>query len=779
MGGSEKVAERYRRAAAELPTAVAPSLSGSAVDGYWLDADRYFFVTDAEVAGFGCLPLPFLASRSAAEARPVLEPPLLVSLLRGLDPSLRTADIGAALYGWREPGRLVVQVKGHLLTVDPAGPTIISTQPAQTRAELLSPSGRMALFVDGQDLSISEPGGAVRRLTTDGAADRAYGQQPQSSLSTLAYRRRPHPVAQWSPDESWVLTHRVDERHVPERALVESSPPGGGAPVAHRFRYASARDALPTVTLVAFHLPTGRRVDLSPEELALFPALVSRWVWFVDNSRICHLKSDRYQRVLRLVLIDLTTGVERLLFEEKTDSGYLEPHPVLGAPPNIRYLPDTDEVLWWSERDGWGHLYLADAASGQIQRQLTSGKWQVRDLIDVDTAERTVLFTAGGLASEDPILRSLARVPLDGGSPVVLVCGDFARGEAAVRSEPVAAPTDVLRPSGRKTSVSPHLDAVVVRRSAPLGETATEIVDLQGGQGFAIAKASSQNPAPAPIWLDVQAADGTTNLKAALFRPRDHDGVERLPIVDLAYPGPQSLLLARTSGGRVAQQAQALAELGLAVMVTDSRGLPFRSRDFHQQGYGDLLEPQMQDHAAVIDQLCHRFHFLDRTRVGILGSSAGGAAAVHALLAYPEVFHVGIALCGPYDPADYLCGWMLKYVGPDVDGRWDGQALGRRAGQLRGRLLLMHGELDDNVHPSHTMRLAAALIEARKPFDIRLVPGEGHMLQLTSPFVQQSIWNYFLTHLRGEQPPSGFVLRYGPDELSVLARVNGREALWL
>ncbi|MFO6448325.1 prolyl oligopeptidase family serine peptidase [Erythrobacter sp. NE805] len=775
------LSERYRSAAQALPTSVAAGLAGSAVEGHWIDADRFFFVTEVEQPDGAILPLPFLASRAAGSARPALPPERIFAALAARFPDFEAAARTALGYGCKVPGELVIRFRDKALTIDLETGEAVSEAHVPTQPEVRSPDGRHAVRIDGHDLVLHDgTTGEARPLTTDGEADWPYGQPPQASLASIALRRSPQPVALWSPGGEWLLTHRIDERHLPFRTIVESAPAGGGQPLAHRFRYATARDPLPRCRLVAIHPSSGRRVDMPDEDVTLFPPLLNRHAWFMDETRICRVRGDRHQRRLELVMTELATGSERVVLTEQAEDGYVESHPLIGHPPVCRYLASRDEVIWWSERDGWGHLYLFDARSGEVIRQLTQGQWQVRDIVDVDEAGRTVLITATGLGGEaDPMLRSLARVCLDTGRTDLLLAGSMAEGDVAVCPEMPPPDGDGLRGATMPRSVSPDGGAVVVRRSGPFAPTHTLVLDTRTGRQSVIAAQTRRTEPERALWLDVTAADGTTALKAALYLPRWHDGRAPLPLLDLAYPGPQSVLLSRTDGGRVAAQAQALAELGLAAMICDSRGLPFRGRAFHQAGYGDLLEPQMADHVAVIGQLCERFAFLDRERVGILGASAGGAAAAYAMLAYPQVYRAGIAICGPYDPADYLCGWVLKYVGADRDGAWERQRIARLADRLEGRLLLIHGELDDNVHPTQTLRFADRLIAAGKRFEMLIVPGAGHMVQLTSAHAQQRIWDFLVEHLRGESPPAVPPLAYGPQELGVLGRVHGREAGWL
>lgn len=770
MTGGPSLQERYASAFAAQPANIAPLLAGNAIDGYWIDADHFFCH-----GGHG-------ASGSEPEM------PLLFDRRSGADRSLLSVETFERLTGRRltkaarfampTPDRLAVADEGRAWLIDLADQRIVHSLALPERPASYSPDGLRAVVVKGADLVLLDlPDGTEQYLTHGGLPDHPYGQMPQTGLATVSYQRNPSPFAIWSDDGQWLATHRIDERHLPERVLIEHAPDDGSGPRFHRYRYADARSpGLPVLTMVAIHPASGRTIQSAAEPMHMFAPLTCGQAWFAGEW-LCWIRTDRYHRRLALIGLDLATGTETILAEESCTAGYLECHPIVGSAPNVRFLPDSREVLWWSERDGWGHLYLLEAGTSKLLRQVTSGAWQVRDIVHLDSHARSVLVAATGRDPADPLLRCLLRVSLDGGEPELLVAPEGqdlglrgAWSGGAMASEPWAP----VRPL---VSASPDGGAVVLRRSSPAEGSRTMLRDITTGHEVRIA-ACLPDPAHQvmPIWLDLLAADGQTGLKAALYLPEGADCL--VPLIDLIYPGPQSSVLSRAYWNRVSDQARTLNRLGFAALVTDTRGLPFRSRALHQCGYGDLVEPQLADHVAVIGQVCARYPRIDPTRIGIMGSSAGGYASARALFRYPETFRAGVAICGTDNPADYLSGWLEKYVGPDEDGRWAAQITGLEAARLAGDLMIVQGDMDENVHPFHAVSLVRRLTEAGKSCELVIVPNAGHLVQATSAYAQQRIWDFLLRHLVGATPPDGCGLRYAAEDVAAASRAAAREGLW-
>jgi dipeptidyl aminopeptidase/acylaminoacyl peptidase len=252
--------------------------------------------------------------------------------------------------------------------------------------------------------------------------------------------------------------------------------------------------------------------------------------------------------------------------------------------------------------------------------------------------------------------------------------------------------------------------------------------------------------------------------------PPAFDPDQRYPLIDYIYPGPQVAHQPQSFQSVNSALARTLAELGFITLMLDTRALPISSRAFHQVGYGRLLEPQIADHAAVVRDLFKTLPFIDETRVGIIGHSAGGAAAARAMFDYGSIFKVGVSVCGNHDPNHYAALWADKYCGPDDSSRAALCNNSVAAHKLQGHLLLVAADMDENVPLSQTLALADALIRANRTFDLLIVPNANHDVLMTHGYTQRRVWDYFVRHLLGEEPPADFEVGFEPYELECLQR---------
>lgn len=416
--------------------------------------------------------------------------------------------------------------------------------------------------------------------------------------------------------------------------------------------------------------------------------------------------------------------------------------------PNVRVLADGDEVIWFSDSDGWGQLYLYDGRTGKLKNRITEGPFVVRDIEFVDTENRTVYFSATGVQEDrDPYLRQLYRVPLDGGE--------------LTRLTPVDTDHSVeLSPDGRyfvdtySWGEEREHPTTVLRRADGEKLRTLERGSLDG---------LDATGAALPERFSVKAADGETDLYGFLFRPSEFSPNEDYPIVEWVYPYPQTSWASPGTpmfGDPLDHflEAQAMAELGFVVVMLDGRGTPGRSAAFHDAAYGRLMSGRMQDHVAALRQLGERHPFIDLDRVGIYGHSGGGEGTVRAMLEHPDFYEVGVASAGTQDPAGFRATIMEQLQGyPESEERWDAQANWQLAEELEGDLLLAHGEVDGVVHPAHTMRLVEALIDANRDFDFLLMPNRGHGLNEDPYFIRRR-WDYFVEHLLQKDPPEEYRL---------------------
>ncbi|MGW6982377.1 DPP IV N-terminal domain-containing protein [Streptomyces sp. NPDC054932] len=610
--------------------------------------------------------------------------------------------------------------------------------------EVLSPDGKTAVFRQGSDLwarSLSD--GRTWALTTDGGADHSYGTGPQATANATLLRKigLPHlpPAVAWSPDSTKVLAHRTDERSVRQTHLVEAAPAGGGAPLLHTQRYAHTGDAnLPLAELVVLDPATGTvvRAQAAPLLMPNLSPITAGWAWWApDGSAVYYLGRPRDQRTLTLHRMDPLTGrVTEVLSE--TGTTRVEPTQWLYEPPIVRVL--ADEVLWYSQRDGWGHLYRYDLHTGALLGQVTSGPWAVRQILRVDETARIVYFTASGLTEDDPYRRTVCRAGLDG------------TGFARVTDDDLDHVVTV--PHGQDYFVDSASTVSTPPVSRVLDWTGRVLIELERADTSRLT-ATGWTP---PERFRVKAADGVTDVHGVLYRPRGFDPARRYPVIDSLYPGPQVNRVSPSfDPGAMGLDAEPLAALGFVVVALDGRGTPGRSKAFHDASYGRLADAGgLADHVTALRQLAATRPWMDLDRVGAFGHSGGGFAAARAMLDFPDVYRAGVALSGSHDARCFNPGFVETYDGADDPGAWARTSNVDLADRLEGRLLLVHGEMDDQVHPQHTLRLAERLVAADKDFELLIVPGAEHTFIDCLAYVRKRCWDFMVRELMGVCPPA-------------------------
>lgn len=643
----------------------------------------------------------------------------------------------------RDGESLRLHVEGKCWLWDPATATVtLAPEPAPRQfLDSVSPDGRWTVSIRDHNLILCErASGAESRLTDNGVAGYSYGTQPD--VGTCRFLLAPlglqmPPAVAWSPDSRQLVTHRIDQRTLPFMHYVKSSPPDGSRPRLYSERYAMVGDkAVPTAELVVIDVDSGTMTWARTAGVIVpfwSPITLRQLWWARDGSRIYFLSGQRGDRAIRLCSLDPRTGAARVLVEERSDT-HVQTSPIGPGPPNVHVLA-SGETIWWSERSGWGHLYLY--RPGGPVRQLTDGDWLVRDLVAVDEQARAVVFAAAGREPGlDPYIRQLYRVGLDTGETERLTNDTLDHDATGT-------------PTGRylvdATSWLDVPDASCVRDSS-----GTIVTSLEEGDGELLYQAGWTPPER----FTVKAADGVTSLYGLLYRPHDFDPDARYPILDDIYPGPQSgAATIRFCERGTAEHAASMAALGFAVVVVDGRGTPLRSKKFQDHCRGEHDADYLADHVAAIGQLTATRPWLDTGRVGVYGTSGGGRAAAHAVLCHPEFYKVAVSVSGNHDDLFYNAGWGEKYVGLPGSANYRPHANPAHADRLQGKLLLIHGELDNNVHPYLTLRLADALITANKDFDLLIIPNADHSMLTHQAYWLRRRWDYFIRHLHRQEPP--------------------------
>ncbi len=624
-------------------------------------------------------------------------------------------------------------------------------------SEVRSPDGQWVAFEREENLWVrSTASGEEVQLSTDGEPDFGYAVNPVSCCDAVTSRRQgreKRPILLWSPDSRRIGTLRLDERGVQDLHLLETA---RGRPIVHAYKYALPGDSvIPRYEVHVFDV-AARTQTRSPHGAQDAVNTTCCWLttdtlwkdarWSRGSDDFYYTHGQRDYRKFSLIHLDLRTGQARTILEE-TAKTFVELTPLTGGLPNWRVIAGHSEVIWFSERDGWGHLYLFDAGTGALKNRITQGPWLVTELLRVDETSRTVWFTALGRESgRDPYFRHLYRARLDGTGVQLLTPED---GDHAV----------TIAPSGS------YFVDTWSRRDAPPQTVlrrldGTLIARLQSADATAWEAMGGKPPEP----FVVKARDGITDLHGLMYRPSNFDPEQRYPIIDYIYPGPQvGSIGPRSFTVQPRGEAQALAEVGFIVIQLDAMGTPLRSKAFHDSYYGNMGDNGIPDHVAGLRQLAARHRFIDPDRVGIYGHSGGGFASTDAILRYPDVFHVAVSTAGNHDNRSYDYTWGEKYQGLLVaeqggGDNFDSQANHLLAKNLRGKLLLMYGTLDDNVHPNATLLLVDELIRHNRRFDMLVLPNRNHGFA-SEPYVLRRTWDYFVEHLLGVDPPADVDLR--------------------
>jgi dipeptidyl aminopeptidase/acylaminoacyl peptidase len=619
----------------------------------------------------------------------------------------------------------------------------------ETPNEVLSPNKRWAALVKEHNLYLRDVStGTSLELTHDGVAGWDYAT-PLPSLRVMVDQgtedvKQPAAVF-WSPDSSKLLTYRLDSRNSGRFTSLQFVPPDQLRPRAFTYVYPLPGEVLAKAVPIIFDIQSGKRIDVEAASIELPFQDGPGFDWFPDSKSFCYDYDERGYKAKELRVVDASTGEQKVLVREQSDT-YLDPGETF-----FRFVEATGEILWSSERDGWNHLYIYNRKTGQLENQITQGQWVVRGIEYIDEKKRRVYFMANGREKgEDPYQAHLYSIGLDG-KGLQLLSPENADHSVSISPDATFFVDNYSRPD---------LPGEAVLRRTKDGSQVrvlekTDVGELQKtGWKFAEPFAG-------------KAADGTTDIYGLIWRPSNFDATKKYSIVEFVYTGPQGFFVPKSFGRTL--WLQSMAELGFVVVMVDGRGTVGRSRAFHQFSYRNL-GGSFEDHVALIKQMATRYPYMDATRVGLFGTSAGGYGAAHAMLAFPEFYKVGVSTSGDHDARLDKAWWNEAYQGYPVQDDYAAQSNVTMATRLQGHLLLEHGDIDDNVHPVETIRFVDALMKANKNFDMLFVPnmyhGESgeHALYLV-----RRRWDYFVQYLLGVTPPANFEIKEDRDSLG-----NGR-----
>jgi dipeptidyl aminopeptidase/acylaminoacyl peptidase len=603
--------------------------------------------------------------------------------------------------------------------------------------EAASPDGKKAVYIKDWNLWVRDiASGKETQLTTDGVKDFGY------ATDNAGWKSSERAIVRWSPDSKKIATFKQDQRNVSDMYLVTTNV---GKPNLRAWKYPLPGDKeIAMIHRVVIDVDAAKLISLQvaadPHRSTLGDDITSAEGladidWKEDGSQLAFVSSSRDHKQAKLRIADATTGAVREVFDETVTTQYESGRGGI----NWRWLANTNEIIWYSQRDNWGHLYLYDATTGKLKNQITKGDWVVSRIVKVDEKNRVLYFTSTGHLS-NPYFSQLYKIGFDGKGLSLLTPGD----------------------GTHQASFSPSGNYIIDTYSKPDVPAVTQLCDLNGKLITELEKtdvsrlvATGWKP---PIPFTAKAGDGKTDIYGLVFTPTNMDAKKKYPVIDYIYPGPQGGSVG--SWGFTASRGdhQALAELGFIVMMVEGTSNPNRSKSYHDMNYGNMGENTLPDQITTIRQLSQKYP-IDTNRVGIWGHSGGGFATAAAMFRYPDFFKVGISESGNHENRNYEDDWGERYNGLVENSNYEAQANQNIAKNLKGKLMLAHGMMDNNVPPYNTLLVVEALEKANKSFDLVLFPNSAHGYGQYGPYMMRRRWDYFVRHLLGAEPPLDYQLR--------------------
>jgi dipeptidyl aminopeptidase/acylaminoacyl peptidase len=746
--------EDYARAERFLGATTAPLFAGSGVRPTWLDDGRFWYRTTVPEGSAFFMVDPARGTRQAA-----FDQTRLASALASAS--------GARVEGSRLPFQsfelskdsrsITVAVQNRRWSCDlqryvcerADSGSAVRGAPSNSS---VSPDGKWAVFIREHNLWARDLASSQEtQLTTDGVEDFGY------ATDNAGWTHSDRPVVTWSPDSRQIATFQHDGRGVSDMHLVSTSV---GSPRLESWKYPLPGDSVifRISRVIINQGPDGRprvvRLQMPPDahrstvsdHVACSGGTICDVQWYPDGSHLAFISSSRDHKNAWLRIANAQTGEVRTLLEEHSDTHIGD----ASLSENLwRVLPASNELIWWSQRDNWFHLYLYDLTTGRLKNRITTGEGNVNEIVRIDERARTIYFVgAGKEAGRDPYFQHLYRIGFDG------------------RRQTLLTPEN----ANHVVSLSPDSRYFVDTYSTPDTPPITVLRDMNGKVLQTLERADISRllatgwKPPTPIRM--KGRDGATDIYGLMYTPSTLDSAKKYPIVNRIYPGPQSGSVGTRSFSPARGDNQALAELGFVVVEIDGMGTPGRSKEFHDAYYGDMGDNTLPDQIAGMKELAQRYAFIDIDKVGIWGHSGGGFATAAAMFRHPDFFDVGVAQSGNHDNRNYEDDWGERYQGLLVKNgpsdNYADEANQTHAENLRGKLLLAHGAMDDNVPPYNTTLVVDALITAGKDFDLVMFPHARHGYGASNNYMMRRRWDYFVRHLLGAEPPTEYQIGRTP-----------------
>jgi dipeptidyl-peptidase-4 len=587
------------------------------------------------------------------------------------------------------------------------------------------------------------------KLTTDGVEFYSYGGGGMANETNVEKiknknKRKPSSIL-WSSDSKHFVINRVDQRNVKELWVINSVAEPRPTLETYKYQMPGEKEAAVEHVLVFdVNAKTSKELDVKQfkdQNIGLWSAPVLKsnrdddWrpsLWHGTNEKLYFNRTSRDLKRIDICLVDINTGTVKPLIEERMNT-YVELR-------RLGLVNEGSELIEWSERDGWAHFYLYDG-NGKFKNQITSGPFHCEDILGIDEKKRVLYFEANGReANEDPYYVHTYRINFDGTDLRLLDKGEFEHS--------------VSLNDNNRFFVNNFSRVNTIPQAALYNVEGKKILDLETADFRSLVASGYKFPEI----FKVKADDGITDLYGVLYKPYNFDSTKKYPVVEYVYPGPQTEAVNKAFT-QPAARTDRIAQLGILVVTVGNRGgNPGRSKWYHNYGYGNLRDYGLADKKAAIEQLADRHSYVDIDRVGIHGHSGGGFMSTAAMLVYPDFFKVGVSSSGNHDNSIYNRWWSEKHHGVkeqiaengDTSFIYNIDKNPDLAKNLKGHLMLTTGDIDNNVHPANTIRVANALIKANKRFDLVILPGQRHGYADMTEYFFYVLADYYAKWLLGD-----------------------------